>query len=85
MIDRDPMECCGSKCKEECLEMVNIMKIRAGDVLTIAHIVQRRIRLRPILSTSIRLTQVKIKLVPAMTVPTATGFEKPTRAKRVEE
>ena len=40
---------------------------------------------RPRGSTAIMLTQVMTKLVPATTRPTATGLEKPTKAKRVLE
>lgn len=47
--------------------------------------VQSKILRRPILSTRIMLTHVKKKLVAAMIVPTATGLEKPTIPKRVEE
>jgi len=47
--------------------------------------VETRTRLRPIGSTVIMLTQVITKFVPATTKPTATGLEKPTSAKRVEE
>lgn len=42
-------------------------------------------RRRPTRSTNIMLTQVITRLVPDTTRPTATGSEKPTRAKRVPE
>lgn len=47
--------------------------------------VQIRTRRRPRGSTAIMLTQVITKLVPATTRPTATGLEKPTSAKSVDE
>jgi hypothetical protein len=86
MVNGDPVKGNSCEAKEEGLVVVsNFVILWCQIVLTIAHIVHNNTRLRPILSTSIRFTQVKIKLVAAMVVPTATGFENPTREKRVDE